>query len=226
LRELDPFASGCGRVGAEACGRPAIIPADGASQDRGWRMSGSRGGALAIATLAGVLGAASVARANVIYDGSFGHGLSGWRTKVLARGIDPGYPHLAVLRTPPKSILRCNSAQRHHPYLQMDVPAGASAYIEQSIIVPVGPGRLKFRTWGDLEPVKVTVSIVDGTSARPLLSYRPPLLRASPTTCSGRKPITESLKMGRYAGQAVSLRVQATSAGLTGAIVDLTGFEL
>jgi hypothetical protein len=28
------------------------------------------------------------------------------------------------------------------------------AYVEQEIIVPVNPGRLTFRTWGDLEPVK------------------------------------------------------------------------
>jgi hypothetical protein len=181
-------------------------------------------GALAGGVLAVAAGLA--AAANVIYNPSFGHGLRGWHTMVLARGIAPGYPRISVLRTPPEPILKCERSHRHRPYLQMEVPGGAAGYFEQSIIVPVRPGRLTFRTWGDLEPVKATVSIADGTVVHRLLSFSPPTLRASPTTCSHLKPIIKSLNVKRYAGQAVGLRIQATAGGTQGTTVDFDNFAL
>jgi hypothetical protein len=169
---------------------------------------------------------ASAGGSNVIYNPSFHNGLSGWRTAVLARGTDPGYPRVSVARTPTEPLLKCDKAQKGHPYLELDVPAGAGAFVEQDIIVPVNPGRLTLRTWGDLEPVKASVSIVDGPSVHRLLSYTPPVLQASPVGCSGRKPITESLNMSRYAGQAVGLRIQATSQGTAGTALNLDNVAL
>jgi hypothetical protein len=173
-----------------------------------------------------VVGEASAAGTNVIYNSSFSHGLRGWRAVVLARGSDPGYPRISVLRTPAEPILKCDKGQKGHPYLELNVPDGASGYVEQDIIVPVSPGRLTFRTWGDLEPVKASVSIVDGPIVHRLLSYNPPALQASPAGCSGLKPITESLNMTRYAGQAVGLRIQASSQNPTGTSVDFANFAL
>jgi hypothetical protein len=131
-----------------------------------------------------------------------------------------------VLRTPLEPVLKCERAQRHHPYLQFDVPGGADGYVEQSIIVPVNPARLRFRTWGDLEPVTATVSIVNGLTVHHLLSYRPPALRASPGSCSHSKPTTKSLDLRRYAGQAVALRIEATASGAQGTIADFDSFTL
>ena len=185
----------------------------------------------AIAIGALTMGVVAVAQplaagANAIYNGGFGHGLRGWRTVVVTRGIYPGYPHVLVLHTPPRPILKCRRARRGRPYLQMDVPGGANAYVEQSIIVPVRPGRLTFRTWGDLGPVRATISVVNGPHVKNLISYVAPQLRASPTSCSGRKPVTESLSMSRYAGQAVGLRIQATAQGAQGALVDFDQLAL
>jgi hypothetical protein len=59
-----------------------------------------------------------------------------------------------------------------------------------------------------------------------LRSYIPPDLEASPTSCSGLRPIVESLDMRRYSGQAVGLRIQASSQNATGAAVDLNNFAL
>lgn len=166
------------------------------------------------------------AEANVIYNPSFGSGLRGWLAKVVARGRLPGYPHVLMLTTPREPLLKCDRAQRNHHFLQLNVPAGASAYVEQNVIVPVTPGRLTFRSWGQLEPVHVTVSVVSGPFVHPLLSYTPPLLETSASRCSGRSPISTSLSMARYAGQAVGLRVQASSQGLIGAIADFDSFVL
>jgi hypothetical protein len=204
--------------------------------------------AVAAATVLGTcLGpAAAGAGANVIYDGGFGHGLHGWLTKVLARGSQPGFPHVSVVRSPPQPLLRCNLRQRGHPYLQLDVPAGASAYVEQSIIVPVRPTHLTLRAWGDLEPVQAVVSIVNGTVPHPLRTFSPPLLRAplpvllpavppppapgssAPRVrCSGRKPVTLSLDVSRWSGQAVGLRVRASGGrGATGTLAAFDNFEL
>jgi hypothetical protein len=181
--------------------------------------------ALAV-SLVPMVAEASAGGPNVIYNPSFHHGLSGWRTAVLARGTDPGYPRVSVPRTLAEPILKCDKAQKGRPYLELDVPAGAAAYVEQDIIVPVNPGRLTFRTWGDLEPVKASISIVDGPIVHRLLSYSPPALQASPVGCSGLKPITESLNMSRYAGQAVGLRIQATSQAATGTALDLDNLAL
>lgn len=170
--------------------------------------------------------------ANVLYNPSFAHGLRGWRTGVVARGSQPGYPHILVRAAPSEPLLKCDRAQRGHRFIELNVPAGAAAFVEQSIIVPVHPSRLRFRAWGQLEPVKVTVSLLSGPFTRRLLSFSPPLLQASPTSCSGAMPIGESLSVARFAGQAVGLRIRASSQGLqgtiglSGATADLADFSL
>jgi hypothetical protein len=192
-------------------------------------MSGRRRSAVAAvgASAAAAMAApALVFAANVIFNPSFGHGLHGWRSAVVARGSLSGYPHVSAPRTPVEPLLKCERSQRHHSYLQMDVPGGSAAYVEQSVIVPLNPTHLKFRAWGDLEPVKVTVSIVNGLRVRRLLSFTAPTLRASPIACSKRKPVTESAGVARYAGQAVGVRIEATARGATGTLVDFDSFML
>jgi len=163
---------------------------------------------------------------NVIFNPDFSQGLRGWRVTVQARGSAPGYPRISALRIPSEPMPKCTGAKAGHPYLQMNVPGGAAGYVEQNLIVPVRPGPLRFRTWGQLEPVKVTVSIVSGPVVHQLLAFNPPGLQASPTSCSGLRPVTESLRVARYAGEAVGLRVRATSEGLHGAIANLNDLVL
>jgi hypothetical protein len=172
------------------------------------------------------LGRLAWAGTNAIYNAGFSNGLHGWRSAVLARGTQPGYPHILVLDTPFEPLLKCERSQRGHRFLQLNVPAGASASVEQSIIVPVNPGHLMFRAWGQLEPVRVTVSLLSGPFVHRLVTFTPPPLQANPTTCSGRRPLRESLSVARYAGQALTLRIQASSHALTGAIADLDSLSL
>jgi hypothetical protein len=218
---------------AEDRGASTVVEALRAHSEnqKGWdRMNRRALRAFAICALAfgavSVTAQAAVAEANVIYNPNFSHGLRGWRAAVVAHGTDAGFPHISVVHTAPEPMLKCDKAQRAHPYLEIDVPGGADGYVEQNIIVPVNPGRLTFRTWGGLEPVKVSVSIVDGPLVHQLRSFNPPTLQASPTGCSNAKPITESFNVSRYSGEAVGLRIQATSEDLTGAGVDFDSFAL
>jgi hypothetical protein len=169
---------------------------------------------------------AAPARADVIFNPSFAQGLEGWKAVAQAKGALPGYPHILALRRLFEPLRKCDRSQRGHPFLQLNVPAGAAAYVEQGIIVPVHPGRLRFRTWGGYAPVKVTVSIRSGPFGHPLLTFTAPALLASPAGCSKMRPRIVSLKMGRYAGQAVALRIRATSQGSVAAFADFESFEL
>jgi hypothetical protein len=172
------------------------------------------------------LAIAAPARANVIFNPSFAQGLEGWKAVAQAKGALPGYPHILALKRVFEPLRKCDRSQRGHPFLQLNVPAGSAAYVEQGIIVPAHPGHLRFRTWGGRAPVKVTVSIRSGPFAHPLLTFTTPALLAGPAGCSKMRPRIVSLKMGRFAGQAVALRIRATAQGSDAAFADFDGFEL
>jgi hypothetical protein len=176
--------------------------------------------ALLIGALAPV--APGSAQTNVITNGEFSQGLTGWTTQVLAQGQYAGYPHFRVI-----TEAKCEPAQQGNPFLEIDVPGGARGYVQQQIAVPAAPVPLTFRTWGNLEPVQVTVSAVtsDGV-AHSLLAYSPPTLQGSVAGCSGLKPIPESLDVAAYGGQTIGLRLEATSAGRDGTIADFDDFSL
>jgi PASTA domain len=180
---------------------------------------------LALATLLiGALAPVSPgsAQTNVITNGEFSQGLTGWTTQVLAQGPYAGYPHFRVL-----TEAKCEPAQQGNPFLEIDVPGGARGYVQQQIAVPAAPGPLTFRTWGNLETVQVTISAVTSNgAAHPLLAYSPPTLQGSVGGCSGLKPIPESLNVAMYAGQTIGLRLEATSAGHDGTIADFDDFSL
>jgi hypothetical protein len=173
---------------------------------------------LLIGALAAV--AASSAQTNVISNGEFSQGLTGWTTQVV--GPYAGYPHFHV-----STEAKCEPAQQGKPFLEIDVPGGARGYVQQQIAVPAAPGPLTFRTWGNLEPVQVTISAVtsDGV-AHSLLAYSPPTLQGTVVSCSGLKPIPESLNVAAYAGQTIGLRLEATSTGHDGTIADFDDFSL
>jgi hypothetical protein len=178
------------------------------------------------ATAALSLALAGPARANAIYNPSFTQGLEGWKAVAQAKGTLPGYPHILALKRLFAPMRKCDRSQRGHAFLQLNVPAGAAAFVEQGIIVPVHPGHLRFRTWGGRAAVKVRVSILSGPFLHPQLTFTAPALLASPTSCSKLRPRTVSLNMDRFAGQAVALRIRATSQGTEAAFADFDSFEL
>jgi hypothetical protein len=159
---------------------------------------------------------------NVIRNGTFSHGLRGWRKTVIKHGEFSSYPQITA-----STNVHCFAKQIGNPFLQIDVPGGANGYVQQSFKVPRHPGRLTFTTWGNLEPVSATVSIVAGHTIKTLLSFTPPTLQGnSASGCSGKKPLRKSFKVGHWAGKRIALRFQATSTGTDGTIADFDNVTL
>jgi hypothetical protein len=199
----------------------------------GWR----RRRRFAFAALAAVfpVAAAGAATTNVVANGSFTAGLAHWSKKAVSRGQDgAGYPRIAVgaLNSTASGenwswMQKCARSQGSRPFAFIDVPGGANGYIQQQLKVPRSTGRLKFRTWGNLEPTEVTISIVAGGQVHPVLTYSPPPLQGNRANgCSGKRPVTKSVNVAAYAGKTVRLRVEATSTGSVGTIADFDGFSL
>ncbi len=179
-------------------------------------------------TIAALLAGACVpvtaaAQANAIANGEFSEGLTGWTTQVISPGSYFGYPHFRVINE-----AKCEPAQSGNRFLEIDVPGNAAGYVQQQIAVPASPGPLTFRTWGNLEAVQVTISAVTvaDNAVHTLLSYSPPTLQATPSTCSSSKPVSESLDVSAYAGKTIDLRLQATASGHDGTIADFDDFAL
>jgi hypothetical protein len=123
---------------------------------------------------------------------------------------------------------QCDRSQGTKPFLSIDVPGGADGYVQQQLTVPKKPGHLTFRTWGNLDPVQVTISIVTVRDklVHKVLTYSPPSLQGMTTSCSGRTPVTKSISVSAFAGQKIDLRVQATSSEGNGTIADFDNFAL
>lgn len=199
----------------------------------GWRRR--RRFALAVLAAAFPVAAAGAATTNVVANGSFTAGLAHWSKRVVSRGQDGvGYPRIAVgALTSTASgenwswMQKCARSQGRKPFAFIDAPGGADGYIQQQLKVPRSPGRLRFRTWGNLEPTEVTISVVARGQVHPVLTYSPPSLQGNRANgCSGKRPVTKSVNVAAYAGKTVRLRVEATSTGFAGTIADFDAFSL
>lgn len=169
-----------------------------------------------------LLGVTASAASNAIVNGDFSQGITGWKAVSVKTGSFPGYPHIA-----PSKISRCDPTQASsNQFLTIDVPGGAKGYLEQKITVPTAGATLTFLTWGNLSPVTASIVVVSAAGPKTLLSYTPPLLQATVSTCTGRKPETESVDLSAYAGQSVTLRVEGTASGFDGTIADFDNFQL
>jgi hypothetical protein len=199
----------------------------------GW----SRRRRFALAALAAALpvAAAGAATTNVVANASFTAGLAHWSKRVVSRGQDGvGYPRIAVgaLNSTTSGetwtwMQECARSQGSKPFAFIDAPGGADGYFQQQLKVPRSPGRLKFRTWGNLQPTEVTISIVAGGQVHRVLTYSPPSLQGNRANgCSGKRPQAKSVNVAAYARKTVKLRVEATSAGSVGTIADFDNFSL
>jgi len=192
---------------------------------------------LALLTLAAAfpVAAAGAATTNVVVNGGFTAGLAHWSKRTVSHGADgSAYPRIAVgaLNSTQSGetwswMQQCARFQGAKPFVFIDAPAGAAGYIQQQLKVPLSPGKLKFRTWGNLQPTQVTISIVARGQVHPVLTYSPRSLQGNRANgCSGKRPATESVNVAAYAGRTVGLRVEATSTGFDGTISDFDGFSL
>jgi len=151
---------------------------------------------------------------NLIQNGNF-NGLADWTSVAVSSGGFSGYPMFDLRDGQP-----CNSVGT---YLGIDVPGGADGYVEQTITLPQGSYSLSFRSWNDLDATLVTISVVAGGQTTQLDSYSPPSVYADDSLdCTDNTPITKSYDLTRWAGQTITIRLEATSDGSDGTIANFT----
>ncbi len=151
----------------------------------------------------------------VLSNGDFSNGLSCWTQYTIAPGAFSGFPHYTTSSTD-----FC-LASTTNPFASIDVPGGADGTLNQTFTVPTGTPTLYMYTWGNLDPVTVTVS-VQYADANPVVlgTFTPPTLANSEYSCTpGAVPVIESFNMTAYAGLPVTLTIGATSNGSDGTLV-------
>jgi uncharacterized repeat protein (TIGR01451 family) len=172
--------------------------------------------------------AASATGPNLLTNGDFSGGFSGWSTVAVSPGAASGYPRFVAV-----SISNCLTSQNGNPYVYMDVPDGASGYISQGVDLS-GDAVLALRSWGELDAVTVSVTFVDGAGTEHLLdTFTPPLTISGYTLgpplqffCSGAASVTKSYPITGFGGQHIEVRFYASSIGSDGTIADFDDVSL
>lgn len=158
----------------------------------------------------------------ILRNGDFSLGLQFFTTTVVAGGSFPGYPRFVENGAP------CLPSQDGNHFLAIDVPGGADGYVEQQLALPDEASTLRLRSWGHLQAVTATISVItkiDGIE-HVLERFTPPRLQASPSACSGQRPVVKVYDLTPYRGQAVRVRLRATSAGYNGTIADFDDLSI
>lgn len=189
--------------------------------------------AVAVLAPAALLVSAAIAQAatspNVIKNGDFTHGQRHWSfTPVRRSGPYPGVV-VATANTGGWSwMYQCGQFQGTKPFLALDVPSPSYGYVQQAVRVP-HKGLLTFETWGNLEPTKVTISVVTVSNhvVHKVLTYSPPDVQGNdPNGCSGQGPVIESVNLAKFGGKKVMLRIAARANGNDGTFADFDHFVL
>lgn len=152
-----------------------------------------------------------------VSNGNFTQGFNCWTQTVVQTGSFSGYPRFVINTSGP-----CLSDPDSAPFFSMDVPGGAEGVLSQTFTVPSGSPTLYMLTWGNLDPVAVNLDITAGGSQTVLASFSPTPLSSTETTCSGAVPQVMSFNMSAYAGQTVTLGIDATAGGNDGTIANFT----
>src|SRR6266567_4809664 len=175
---------------------------------------------------------------NLMLNGDFSNGLLGWTSSKTSKvwGVRGEYPIFEVLKRNPgysggqAMPDTCFPSQRMgNPFLNIEVPFGASGYVEQSATIPAfGPAQLSFLSWGweGNNPalgfsglVNASVSVVDSNNIQHNLeTYTPPPMFtptgtvSSPSaSCIGNVPVFKTYDFSAYLGQKVKIRLGAIS---------------
>ena len=156
-------------------------------------------------------------RRNFLQNGDFNDGQGFYTTAVVSGGSQSGFPHFNVETAPP-----CLPSQIGNPAFSIDAPSGADGYFQQTVTLPAGiTSQLTFTTWGHLDPVTATVSVIDSSNNQTVLgTFTPPPLQASPSTCASNTPTTMSFSLSQFTGQTITIRFEVTSNGNNGTFGD------
>ncbi|MBF6593621.1 MAG: hypothetical protein IVW51_04130 [Thermaceae bacterium] len=124
---------------------------------------------------------------------------------------------------------RCLTAQNGNPYIYMDVYSGRVGSFNQTFKVPASAKTLSFRTWGNLDPVTVMVTL-GGTA---LDTFIPPPLETlsdpkNPysAVCNGAGYATKSYEISGFAGKTVTLTVSGSAPGNNGTFANFDDFQV
>lgn len=177
--------------------------------------------AFVVALLALANPARSALADNLVVNGDFSDGFTGWTKVVLA--FNP------VIEILPSSW--CSAHQNsNNPAASFNVWSRKKGAIRQQIDLPPNrPYELTFREWGQLDATTVNVIIFDEQSIphlidtfvaeRTILDYTFP---GPVFQCTGNGQVTKSYDISQFAGQTIVLSFDATSTGFDGtfALID------
>lgn len=151
---------------------------------------------------------------NVVSNGDFSEGLSGWTIGTVATSFGGSFPEIHAM-----GHGNCVVAS-YGASANINVPSGADGYIQQTVQLPAGAVMLTFETWGEADPTNATVSVVDAGGPHVVDSFVPPPLFPCvgffDCHCVGSAGETRMVDLSAYAGQTVGIRFEATSGGING----------
>jgi hypothetical protein len=152
-------------------------------------------------------------------NGDFSQGLAYW-TASGGLGSHISFPTSVVYKTSD-----CLPSQDGNPFLSID-SYGVNGYVQQTFTVPPNATTLSLRTWNNLDPVQVTISVVAGEQTTVLEAFQPPSLEAlsNPADyysviCTFNDPATRSYPIDGFQGQQVTLQLGSSYvSGINGTI--------
>lgn len=160
----------------------------------------------------------ALAQTNLVTNGDFSQGSSGWTHYTLSHWSD--YPKYGTA-----SSVTCLPGQAGNPFFYIDVPMETELYIQQELSLP-GEPELSFRTWGNEDPVTVKVIVVDEAGTEHVVDEYTPIAMEGRdadrmVVCTGAEPETRKVDLAEFQWQKVKLRFDATSTGVNGTMVNL-----
>lgn len=124
---------------------------------------------------------------------------------------------------------RCLPSQTGNPFISLNVYSKRVGSFSQTFKVPASAKTLSVRTWGNLDPVTVTITL--GGAA--LDTFVPPHLEtlSDPSNpysavCNGATDITKSYDISSYAGKKVTLTVSGSAPGNNGTFANFDDFQV
>jgi hypothetical protein len=124
---------------------------------------------------------------------------------------------------------RCVPGQNGNPFMALDVYSQRVGSFSQTFKLPANAKTLSFRTWGNLDPVSVTVTLggkgLDGFTPASTETLSDPQDPYS-AYCNGTPPATKQYDIAAFAGKKVTLSVSATATGNNGTFANFDDFKV
>ena len=170
----------------------------------------------------GTITAIETIEGGALQNGDFSQGLAHWANFGTVRNIQIGN---AVRDSLGNS---CLASELNNPFVYEDA-YGTDSGIKQTFLLPAGATSISLTTWNNLDPVTVTVTLIDSSGTPHVLaSLVPPSMQMQPSpydfydySCTGNSPANLTLNVGAYAGTTVTLELESSYlSGINGTIAN------